>query len=112
MEIGEDGVGVAEGVGGIDEDVGGSRGGLKRGETFERADGGGADGEDASTVLAGFLELLGGFGGDVVLLGVHGVVGDVFGGDGAEGAKADVEGEWAGVNAFLFEMVEELWGEV
>ncbi len=57
-------------------------------------------------------EFLGGLWAYFIAFGVHGVVGDDFGGDGSKGAESDVEGEFAGGDAFLFEVGEKFGGEV
>ncbi len=77
--------------------------GVKGGGGFEHAGGGGADGDE----LLGGSSFFGEAWGDFVMLGVHGVVAEVSGFDGAEGAKADVESD-EGVG----KLGEEFGGEV
>lgn len=116
VKVGEQCVGVFEGVAGLDEEVGAGGevfvGVGVVGERFDGADGGGADGDDTLVIGSGVVELLngGGFDGDGFIM--HGVLVEVVDTDGGEGAEPDVEGDVGLGDAFDGEGVEHIFGEV
>ena len=116
MEVGDEGVDGLELVARIDKNGGfagfGGEFGVALEVGFERADRGGADGEDFMPGGADGVEGGGGGFGDVIFFGVHLVILDVVDLDGAEGPKADMEGDFDDMDTFLLDLVEEFWGEM
>ena len=95
MEVGEESVDGFYLSWGVDEDIGGTGGGLGvvglgLGEVLKNAGDGGADGDGTTGC---FAETLGGLVRETEALGVHVMVGDEFAFDGAEGAYSYVKGE-------------------
>ena len=97
VEVGDQGIDAAEGAWGVDVKTGlgdmrrGARGVVGGEKILDGAHGGGADG-DAATGRPEKCDL--GGDGEFVDFAMDGVVFDVGGGDGAEGAEADVEGDF------------------
>src|SRR5207237_8696370 len=79
---------------------------------FEDAGGRRADGDDAAAFGPGAAQRVGGGRGDRVGLFVHHVVFEALGGDGFEGAGADVEGGESGFDAGLLDLSFQLFGKV
>ena len=79
---------------------------------LKRANSSGANSENFT---AGLLNAVDGFGGgwsDFVSLGVHSVLSDVFNIDWAEGAEANMKGNFNDFNAFGFSLTQEFRGKM
>lgn len=117
MEVSEERADYAEFVSRVDEEIGLTRSSadfaacLLRG-IFERADGGGADGDDAAICGAGPGDLVGSFGGDRIGLGVQRVIFNLLDVDGLEGTQADVKRDLGGFDPALPELREDVGSEM
>lgn len=115
MEIGEQGVNEFEFIAGGDEQFGCSGGrldGAGVGERFEGSYGGGSHGDEALFVCDGVVNDLSVGGVEGVVFGVHAMIFDVLGGDGSEGAQADVQGDAGDAYAELGHLVEDVISEM
>jgi hypothetical protein len=81
-------------------------------DVFEGTDDGGADSDNAASLVPGGLELRGSFRGDGHVFGVEGMVARVFGLDRLECAGANLEGDIDEGVSLLLERSNETGGEV
>ena len=117
VKIGEQGIHDLEARGGMEKKFCASASGeeravVLRGDAFEDARGGGADGEDAAARGAGARDEFGGGGRDFVAFLVHDVFAERGGFHRREGAEADVQRDEAEVRAGVAQLREEARREV
>ena len=79
---------------------------------FEGANGGGADGDDATRSTESVIDGGGGAGGDGIRLGVEFVIFDALDADRLKGSQADVQGDIGGFDPPLADAVENFRGEM
>jgi hypothetical protein len=117
VKVGDEGVDDPEPERGMDEEAGFTGGGeepvgLLRGDVFEDAHGGGADGHHAAVGGAGGVELIGGARWEFEPFGVHAMPFDGGRLNGRECAEPDMEGEATEFDAAGFEFSEQGRSEV
>lgn len=117
VEIGEERVHNLKSAGRINKNAGAAAAGkhapvILRGDRFQNAHGGGADGNDAATGGFGFVDEPRRFRADFVTLFVHRVAGERFGFDGRERAEADMQGDETNLDAARANFGKKRFGEM